>query len=456
KAETLISENKLVKGKFFMNWGRIASSKNIPGQVIILGELRKQFPGLYDDFKIVIIGGNPQNPDPGEIKVMDKVQTVADMYGLRIGKNGQIVRIESQQPPVIAAMYLSAFAHLGTQHYEQFGMAVAEASAVKAKAFVAISDKAGFATWGRENGYGSDFVSLDLSSNGKSGGYDIAKYAEAARMIHEFSQKTDLRDSISRMADLANKELRWKSLAEHMREELKLANEREKARAERGIIRDSSYVAMPSFQEDVINTTNGPLVSEAKGIGHILAGWLKSVKAGLMDDAASKVPEGEEVSWLGELKGGARKLITVAGAQASLLADLIWSMLDSPDLGVPAQRVHRNAFEGNAVVPKSVEQIMETVRTGIVDDNGELQTSLPGFGQSSGRRFGGVAKTKIIQDHVSAVVTEVGAGDPLVGDIHIVVGSNPTPEHAADITVGSGSYFINSAYLQQFMKPVSP
>ena len=419
RARELMEQNKLEEGKFFMNWGRIASSKNIAGQVILLGELRDQFPDVYNNFKLVIVGGDPDRVplDPGEAEEMAKIKAAADLYKLRFGPNGQIVRIKSQDAPVIASMYLNAFAHLGTQNYEQFGMAVAEASAVDGRAFVAITQAAGFTSWAHKKGYGEDFVTLDLGFQTGSKHIDKSKYAAAARLIHDFSQRKDLRQKIERLADLASRELRWKSLGEHLVQEISEAKILDGKRIEP---QDVSYAASPFWNEEQGRTLqNQTLVNESRQVGEVLTGWLKS------------------------LKGEARKLITVAGQQAELFADLIWSAISQPDL--PVQRVSRKALDG---VP--ADKLMEVVRTGLVDSKYEAGSSATSDGN---KKIGGIIKSeRIIQDHTKAVIAEVRAKDALVGDIHIVIGSNPTPERMADIFVGSAYYMVNAEHLKQFVK----
>ena len=56
----------LVDKKFIIYWGRMAEAKNVEGVVKVLGEARKLNEEFFNDFKVLIIGGSPNNPSEEE------------------------------------------------------------------------------------------------------------------------------------------------------------------------------------------------------------------------------------------------------------------------------------------------------------------------------------------------------------------------------------------------------
>lgn len=369
-ARNLMKKNQLEEGRFFISWGRITPSKNLPGQVRILGELRRIYPGEYDDVKLVIIGGNPESPKAEEVEEMRKISAVAEAYGLEVGYSGDIVRIGDLQHGVIAFLAGEALAYLGTQTHEPFGMVPAEMLSIGGSGFVAVSKVAGFAKWlSNQKGYEDVALTIDLGQMSRSGQIDLSKYQAAARAIHDFQNDPLLRDRIRRGAELADTSFRWKAQAKNMLELIRAA-------AENNQPRPSLHLAMPAWYDPPLAGAHNPnLVNIAKEIGTKIAIWLQ----GLEDTT--------------------RKLITVAGEKAALLADLIAAAIDSPDSRV--QRVAGQVWgEGTS------EQVTTAVSARPINP----ETFAP---------FGG---SVFVEEGVKAVVTDIPTPGTIIGDFNIVSG----------------------------------
>ncbi len=330
-----IAAHDLKKDRYFMSWGRIAYDKNLSGQVRILGELKKMYPEEYKDVKLLIIGGNPENPTAEERTEVQKVRDVADEYGLEVGVKGDIVRIGNLDSSVIAFLAEDAIAYLGTQFHEPFGMAPAEMLAVGGNGFVIAPKVSGFAQWVSEEGFGDSVSIIDLGTKNASQQFDIEAYRRAAQEIHSFRMHPDLKKRIKRGADLADKNLRWKRLAG-----MKLDIIQHSAMQKTS--RPSLHLAMPAWYETpqtLVDTATGNFPQMPSTSDQSLA-WMSGV---------TKDIGGQVADWLTKNPAAPRQLITIEGENSEIFADLLAASIDSP-----TSRVQRVASRAWGDVPQDV------------------------------------------------------------------------------------------------------
>lgn len=426
-ADRLMRKHGLATGKFFISWGRIAAAKNTAGQVRLLGELRRLYPGEYDDVKLVIVGGDPERPTDEERAEMDKVRAAADTYGMTVGFQGDIVRIGSLQQGVIAFVANEAIAYLGTQFHEPFGMVMAEMLAIGGNGFVVSPQVSGFAKWLRMKGKGDLAVILDLGHEGGSQRVDIEAYRRAARAIHEFRQLPDLRDRIRRGARLADESFRWRAQAERLRDLLTKA-------ARDPQPRPSLHLAMPAWHSPPQPLVRSRWPTSATPSWAAVEGGVPRPHPGIAPppmDSDALVRVAREIgagiaAWLRSPDVQTRQLITVAGQEAALLADLIAAAIDGVDSRV--QRVAGEAWSGG----KS-----EEVRAAV-----KANPLAPAAFVS----FGGVV---FVEDRARGVVTDVPVGE-IDGDVNVVASDVVGLDPNAHILVSSGQWMFNPAHPPPF------
>lgn len=196
-SDELAREYGLEPGKYLLGWGRIAQMKNIPAQISILGALREQQPGKYDDVKLVIVGGNPDNPQGNEeVAVAEDLEMTAKYCGMKFGQD--VVRIPSQPHEKIAALAAHAIGYIGTQTFEPFGMAAAENLAAGVGITI-ISQRAGIANWLKDNG-GALLI-------------DPENPRRAAREIHEVLSDDGRRQVIVNTGVKVAEQFTWDAIA---------------------------------------------------------------------------------------------------------------------------------------------------------------------------------------------------------------------------------------------------
>ncbi len=165
----LLKEFGLTEGKFLISWGRFSAAKNVPGVVKVFGELKK-LGALAQDFKLLVIGGSSEEKATAEEKaILHEIANVKKNYGLG---DQDVLRTESASHDRIAKLAHCAFAYVGMQFLEPFGMAPAEAMAVGIPAF--ISSRAGIVDWLSDQ---KNAVLID-PENPASGAKKLAYYIE--------------------------------------------------------------------------------------------------------------------------------------------------------------------------------------------------------------------------------------------------------------------------------------
>lgn len=428
----LMRKHGLQTGRFFASWGRIAAAKNLAGQVRILGELRKLYPGEYDDVKLVIIGGNPEHPEGEERAEMEQVRRVAESYGLDVGYQGDVVRIGDLQPGVIAFLANEALAYLGTQFHEPYGMVPAEMLAIGGNGFVIVPEVAGFAKWLQKQGHADIAVITDLGHSSSSSRVDLQKYQRAAQAIHDFQHHPELRERIRRGSRLADRSFRWKAKADVMLDFLRAAANGYQSRP-------SLHLAMPTWY-------SAPRAVRGVGRTESPPQWLTEGSAQIPSpgsDAGLVPPDellrvarqiGEKIAdWLREADVQTRQLITVAGQQAALLADLIAAAIDRPSTRV--QRVAGEVWQGG-----SPGQVKAAVKAEPLQQKDFVS-------------FGGLV---FVEEGAQAVVTDVTVG-AINGDINIVSGEGGAIAPNTHVVITGGQWMANPALLPPFVRaPVTP
>ncbi|HPW45634.1 MAG TPA: glycosyltransferase [bacterium] len=401
-----VSAHDLKRDRYFMSWGRIAHDKNLAGQVRILGELKGMYPEEYKDVKLLMIGGNPENPTEEERAEIQKVCDVAGEYGLEVSAKGDIVRIGNLDSSVIALLAKDAIAYLGTQFHEPFGMAPAEMLAVGGKGFVVVPEVSGFAKWIRANGLGDSVSIIDLGTKSASQQFDIEAYKIAAEKIHLFRKHPDLKKRIERGAKFADENLRWERLA---RTKLGVLQDSAKEKA----FRPSLYLAMPAWYRSphtIVDVATGNFPRMPSTSDQSLA-WMSEVVKDI---------GGQVAGWLIKNPSASRKLITVDGENSEIFADLLAASIDSP-----TSRVQRVASEVLGNVPQ--ELIRRTMHSSRFHDSD--------FAVYGGGKV-------FLEENARVFVTN---RPNLVGDLHIALGANALNAATANIVVSGQTWYMNTA-----------
>lgn len=138
----LLETINLVPGKYFIYFGRFSEAKNVPGVVKVFGEAHRLAPEYLEGFKLVLVGGSPENPQPEEIAVESQIRAAMEEYRFH---RRDIIRLSSQPWSMLAVLAHHCAFYIGMQVMEPFGMGVAEAMAAGAP--VMISEAAGITPW---------------------------------------------------------------------------------------------------------------------------------------------------------------------------------------------------------------------------------------------------------------------------------------------------------------------
>lgn len=299
-AGQLSASHDLQPGNFLMSWGRIVVAKNIPGEVRVLGELRRLAPETYGHTKLVIVGGNPSNPQGEELVERRNIAETMEEYGLVAGRD--VVSIGDLTHDVIAALASRAMAYLGTQWLEPFGMSAAEMMALGGTGFVVVPEVAGFAKWLHTHGAQDAAVLLDLARP-VAGATDVrAQYVEAARRIEAFrADPSRVRAGIRRGADLVGAQLRWSAIA---RRKLALFSTLPPRKA---IHRPTLFSSTPIWYRSSAPVAAGDaMVDVSQQVASEVRGWING-------------------------DTGRPPIVAVRGPGAATLANLLWAALNRPD-----------------------------------------------------------------------------------------------------------------------------
>jgi len=138
----LLHRYGLSPGRYVIYFGRFSEAKNVPGVVAVFGEAQRSDPESLRGFKLVLVGGSPDNPLAEESVVEDGVRDMMKAYGIL---PDDIVRLPSQGWQTLSILARHSLCYLGMQKMEPFGMGVAEAMAASAP--VIISKAAGITEW---------------------------------------------------------------------------------------------------------------------------------------------------------------------------------------------------------------------------------------------------------------------------------------------------------------------
>lgn len=130
----------LEPGRYLIVTGRLAETKNIPGAVALLGELRALAPARFAGVVLAVVGGNAEPREAEERAVAAAITAAMARHGLA---EHDVRRVPAQSWPVVAQLLRHALFYVGMQHFEPFGMGAAEALAVGAP--VLLSRRAGIA-----------------------------------------------------------------------------------------------------------------------------------------------------------------------------------------------------------------------------------------------------------------------------------------------------------------------
>lgn len=189
--------------KYLIFYGRFSEAKNIPATVDVLGEAKKAAPKLFENIKLVIVGGSRREPLEEEKIVEHDIQERMDKYNFT---DSDIVRIYGHQDrPIMTALAYHSLAYIGMQVMEPFGMGVAEAMAAGAP--VIISEAAGITKWltPDENG-----IIVDPHNPRKT----------AKKIISIMKYPRKLKSIASNGRRLAKKEFSWDGIAKQIAEKL--------------------------------------------------------------------------------------------------------------------------------------------------------------------------------------------------------------------------------------------
>ncbi|HMG21479.1 MAG TPA: glycosyltransferase [Kofleriaceae bacterium] len=130
----------LSPGRFLIATGRLATTKNIPGAVALLGEARALAPARFAGVALAVVGGTCEPREPEELAVEAELAAAIARHGLGAG---DVRRVPAQGWPVVAQLLRQAVFYVGMQQFEPFGMGAAEALAAGAP--VLLSRRAGIA-----------------------------------------------------------------------------------------------------------------------------------------------------------------------------------------------------------------------------------------------------------------------------------------------------------------------
>jgi len=298
----LLSTHGLKKGKFFVSWGRVAVSKNIPGQVEVLAELKRQFPETYRDHKLVIIGGNPkayEDTDEEAIVEPDLQKMVQQYVADGVLSEGDVIRIGSLKHDVIVQMAALAAAYVGTQKSEPFGMAPAENMAL-GKSLTIISQHAGISRWIK---HGVNGLLIDPKNP-----------AESARVIHGVLSHPESLQSIVDGGVKVAADFTWG-----------------------GIARQQAALLDAIAGKHVAGLSMEPTPLEGRGYHLSMPVWYgeNSTVTDAEKEMVTRFVDGELLGWLAGAKEvtSERVLVSVAGERSKNVADYLSTVLFTRGVG---------------------------------------------------------------------------------------------------------------------------
>lgn len=138
----ILAQYGLNSKKYIIYFGRFSEAKNIHGLVALLGEAKRLDPELFNNVKLAVVGGDPENPHKEELIVKNQISDMMKRYKLT---KKDIVLIPSQSWQKLSRLARCSLLFVGMQMMEPFGMSAAEAMAVGTP--VMISKIAGIARW---------------------------------------------------------------------------------------------------------------------------------------------------------------------------------------------------------------------------------------------------------------------------------------------------------------------
>ena len=89
----LLQKYNIQPKKFILFFGRLSEAKNIPACVSVIGEAKKLDPKMFNDMKLLIVGGDPENPQKEEAHVEQQIRLETKKYNLT---ENDVLRIPSQ------------------------------------------------------------------------------------------------------------------------------------------------------------------------------------------------------------------------------------------------------------------------------------------------------------------------------------------------------------------------
>ncbi len=138
----ILSRFGLRSKEYLIYFGRLAEAKNIPEVVAVLSESKKLDPDTFKHVKLVIVGGDPENPHKEERVVKEQIDRMRKKHKL---PRKDVILIPNQNWPTLSLLAKHSLFYVGMQLLEPFGMSVAEAMAAGAP--IMISQAAGITKW---------------------------------------------------------------------------------------------------------------------------------------------------------------------------------------------------------------------------------------------------------------------------------------------------------------------
>ena len=191
----LLDTYGLVPRHYLIYFGRFSEAKHVPGVVQVFGEARRIEPELLEGFKLVLIGGSFDNPQPEEVSVENHIKEALKQYGLT---EETVVRLPSQGWQTLSVLAHHSLCYVGMQVMEPFGMGVAEAMAASAP--VVISRAAGITNWLTD---GEEAIIVDPED----------PRGAAERLIDAMKDQAGLAAMAARGTELCRNTFSWEAIA---------------------------------------------------------------------------------------------------------------------------------------------------------------------------------------------------------------------------------------------------
>ena len=196
----ILSRLSLDSKEYLIYFGRLSEAKNIPAVAAVLGEAKKIEPEAFRKIKLVIVGGNPEQPHQEEQAVKQQINSRMAEYGL---SSQDVILVPNQEWTILSQLARHSLFYVGMQLLEPFGMSAAEAMAAGAP--IMISEAAGITKWLKD---GQNALIIDPH----------APKEAARRLVHAVKDEHLIRRLSALGHRLAEKRFSWPGIAKRQAE----------------------------------------------------------------------------------------------------------------------------------------------------------------------------------------------------------------------------------------------